>query len=561
MFHNGSKLIVDLYTEFNRIGKKLVSEKRTYHVDECTEIARDYFIISGFLYLIEDEFEEVESPTPFLKLKDARGMFAELWMEYPARSICFHDHSWKRDQTEEKIWEKDLLSTPFSQDADTYFCPPDQVQRTLTRLINEGWTILDHKDRTLELKEGWDLEGEMFTPLSTEKVALFIEPTLKYIPPSDRFKGVLYPYQQVGLNWLSAIYRAKRSGILADEMGLGKTIQVLSFLAHQKQDALTLVIAPTSLLKNWEREALRFVPDLPVTIYQGEIPAFGLLVTSYAMLRIHIQHLEHQHFDNLILDEAQAIKNARSKTAQAAYALKATFRLSLSGTPIENSVKELHSQYNFLGRPLMLRRKKHEVDLDLPEKIETEVYLEMSDEVALEYAAKKQELEARPLELITQLRMTVARGKIDQVVEDIHELAANGDKVLIFSQFTSILKAVRAKLTIPYLYLDGQTTHREKVITQFKEGSVAPFLISLKAGGVGLNLQEADYVLIMDPWWNEAVEDQAISRAHRLGRTKAVIVRRYITSNSIENRVFELKASKKTLAEQTLTLEELWTLV
>lgn len=517
------------------------------------------------MYLIEDEVDEIESPTPFLKLKEPRGMFVELWMDYPKKAICIHDLSWKRDQTEEKIWEADLLLTDYSQDGDAYFCPPHAVQKSLTRLIRDGWKVLDHQNRVVVLQEGWDYDGEMFAPIDAENVGLYIEPKLKEVALNERFKGNLYPYQQEGLNWLYAIFRAQRSGILADEMGLGKTIQVLSFLSLLSQNGRYLIVAPTSLLKNWEHEAGRFLPDLLVHLYHGpdrkDLPKSGMIVTSYALLRLDNEKFRKEIFDVVILDEAQAIKNKASKTAHAAYRLQGQFRLSLSGTPIENSVRELMSQYQFLGRPLMLRRKKCEVDLELPEKVETNVYLEMCDEVALEYQGIKEKLKDKPLELITALRLCIARGKIEKIVLDIHELAENGYKVLVYSQFTSILKAVGEKLNIPYLYLDGATTKRSELVKTFKEGTILPFLISLKAGGTGLNLQEADYVLIIDPWWNEAVEDQAISRAHRLGRTKAVIARRYITQNSIENRVFELKASKKHLAEQTLSQQELLLLI
>ncbi|MCH9614916.1 MAG: hypothetical protein SP1CHLAM54_01320 [Chlamydiia bacterium] len=548
-----------------RVGDKLVSTLRTYQVTDCSEITSDYFIHQGFLYLIEDEIEETVSPTPYLKLKDPRGMFVELWMSYPNREICIHDLSWKRDQTEEKIWEEDLLKTDYSQDGDTYFCSPNDVQKNLTHLINEGWRVLDPQNCEIVLQEGWDLEGEMFAPINHEQVGLYIEPKLKQVTLNKRFKGELYPYQQHGLNWLSAIYHAQRSGILADEMGLGKTVQVLAFLSGLNPQGRYLIVAPTSLLKNWEREAHQFLPDLPVYIHNGPdrgvLPERGMIITSYALLRLDIEQLKQEVFDVIVLDEAQAIKNKASQTAKAAYSLQGKFRLSLSGTPIENSISELMSQYKFLGRPLMLRRKKHEVDLDLPAKVETELYLEMDEKLSGEYQEIKDELKDRPLELITALRMCIARGKIQQVAEDIHELAENGYKVLIYSQFTTILKALREKLSIPSLYLDGSTKDRDDLVTQFKEGQISPFLISLKAGGTGLNLQEADYVLIIDPWWNEAVEDQAISRAHRLGRTKAVIARRYITQNSIENRVFELKASKRHLAEQTLSQEELLSLI
>lgn len=437
--------------------------------------------------------------------------------------------------------------------------------------------------------------------------------------PSAAFRGVLRPYQQEGVNWLAFLYEAGFHGILADDMGLGKTIQVLAFLSRLELDHPILIVLPTSLLFNWRKEFERFLPNIPLTVHHGpnrstDLQKPQVVLTSYATLRLDLELLSAIAWQCVILDEAQVIKNAHTQTAQAVCRLKSRFRLSLTGTPIENHLNELWSHFHFLIpelfdseqdfendlaagasdsrylkrikkkiRPFILRRKKGEVAKDLPEKIEQVVWIEMPPSQRQVYddflsgvrgnllkkvsidGVSKHRMEI--LEAILRLRQICCHpalvstlledaggyesGKLNALLQDIETVVEEGQKVLIYSQFTSMLqliaKEMRNKAT-PFVYLDGSTTDREKVVTQFQEDpAIKLFLISLKAGGIGLNLTAADYVFLYDPWWNEAVENQAIDRVHRIGKKSTVFAKRYVTTDSIEEKMMTLKAHKRSV--------------
>lgn len=443
-------------------------------------------------------------------------------------------------------------------------------------------------------------------------------------PPGPLFRGSLRPYQQAGLDWLNFLYDYGFHGILADDMGLGKTVQVLALLSRIKTDKPVLIVMPTSLIFNWEREIECFLPGSIVRAHRGgeriksteTLQTSQIILTTYATLRIDAPLFEAVQFECVILDESQAIKNAHTQAAQAVFKLRARFRLSITGTPLENRLHEIWSQFRFLIpalfedaktfeaelhtaevdprylkriqkkiRPFILRRKKEDVAPDLPGKIEQTVWIEMSSSQRRLYEqfvsgvksnlVKKMELEGASkhrmeiLETLLRLRQLCCHpllaascfeeeapmesAKMTVLLDDLETVRLEGKKALVYSQFTGMLSLLSKELKRreqPFAYLDGSTVDREKVVRQFQQDPSIPFfLISLKAGGVGLNLTAADYVFLYDPWWNEAAENQAIDRAHRIGRRDTVIAKRYIVLESIEEKMMKLKSHKRLLSE------------
>lgn len=444
---------------------------------------------------------------------------------------------------------------------------------------------------------------------------------LETIPVSPLFKGSLRTYQQVGVDWIMFLYSTGLHGLLADDMGLGKTVQVIAFLASlPKQSLPTLIVVPTSLLVNWQKEITRFYPEATIYLHHGAERSEthwnkDIIITTYSTLRLDSLIFHKREFHCVILDESHLIKNAYTQVAQAVYQVKCQFRLSITGTPIENNLNELWSQFHFLMpgllqnqekfrseiesgtvdprylarirrqiKPFVLRRTKKEVAPELPEKIEQTVWIEMSPEQRQLYdsflagarqnilskvsidGAKKHRLEifeillrlrqicCDPRLVASQLEESTAlpSAKLEAVIEDLMTLANEKAKVLIYSQFTTLLQLLGKELMekgFDYFYLDGQTQNRAAIVDKFQT-CAAPtfFLISLKAGGVGLNLTAADYVILLDPWWNDAAEQQAIDRAHRIGRQEPVIAKRYVVLDTIEEKIMKLKAEKSRLA-------------
>lgn len=460
---------------------------------------------------------------------------------------------------------------------------------------------------------------------------------LKYpiqpIVMGERFKGQLFTYQSQGLNWLAFLEKNQVGGLLADEMGLGKTIQVVAFLSGLEFKQHCLIVVPTSLLFNWKNEFTRFFPSCPIHVHAGQermdalpnVPS--VVLTSYACLRIDQALFTSLDFQLIILDEAQAIKNPDSQIAEVCFQLRAKMRVAITGTPIENRLEDLFSLFCFLNsgllgerkqfqsevlasqvdsrylkrmqkliRPFILRRTKQQVALDLPEKLEQIIWVEMSDpqrDIYEKYLqstrskirSKDTNQRMQILEAILRLRQICAHpqlvdpsiqdlyqssGKFSKVISDLEEIVKEKRKVLFYSQFTSMLHLVKKEAQIrdwKYVYLDGSTKNREQVVSQFQEDDqTLLFFISLKAGGVGLNLTKADYIFLYDPWWNTAVEAQAIDRAHRFGRSDRVIARRYVTALSIEEKIMRLKEHKQQLSQtfiedlsnvETLSLDDL----
>lgn len=454
------------------------------------------------------------------------------------------------------------------------------------------------------------------------------------IAPADApaaFRGVLRPYQREGLAWLHFLREFGLGGCLADDMGLGKTVQVLALLAERRRGRgrrrVSLVVAPKSVVAGWIDEAARFAPALRVLRYEGTnrtalretLAAHDLVVTTYGTLLRDLAQLAEQHFDYAILDEAQAIKNAASRTARAAKLLRADHRLTLTGTPVENHLGELASQLEFLNpgmlgrahgfgavtrgradeesmallqralRPLLLRRTKEQVLPDLPPKTEQTLRCELEGRQRRDYDDLRRHYQASlarridregierskiyVLEALLRLRQAAchpalidrrrageASAKLDLLHERLGEVAAEGHKALVFSQFTSFLAEVRRGLDargIAYEYLDGRTRDRSERIARFEsDPDRTAFLISLKAGGTGLNLTAADYVFLLDPWWNPAVESQAIDRTHRIGQTRPVFAYRIVAADTVEEKILELQERKRALAAGLFASDE-----
>jgi SNF2 family DNA or RNA helicase len=430
--------------------------------------------------------------------------------------------------------------------------------------------------------------------------------------PED-LHGTLRHYQEIGFRWLSFLAKAGLGGILADDMGLGKTLQTLCLLRDTKGPHL--VIAPTSVLHNWKAEAKRFFPSLTVCLYHGPQRELDrkadIVLSSYALLRID-DKLQERKWKTVVLDESQAIKNAESQTAQAAYEIHAEQRFALTGTPVENRLEELWSQFHFVmpgflgGRkhfqdtyarpmefgdavaaetlrrrikPFVLRRLKSEVAPELPPLTEVVLRCSMPDEQRDVYKAVHQAarvaIEAdsgiqtmQVLEHLLRLRQAACHprllpgdhpdvsGKLDLLTSKLKQVIGEGHKALVFSQWTSFLDLISesmAKENLATVRLDGSTKDRAGAVAEFQSEEGPPvFLISLKAGGTGLNLTAADYVFLVDPWWNPAVEAQATDRAHRIGQDKPVIAIRLISEDSVEERILALQAAKKELAEAAL---------
>ncbi len=451
-------------------------------------------------------------------------------------------------------------------------------------------------------------------------------------------KAQLRPYQEQGFQWLWFLHEIGSGGVLADDMGLGKTVQTLALLlAVKNEDSKVegkrkpfkaLIVAPTSVVTNWLREMDKFAPSLRHALWHGaerkerkdELEDADVVVTSYALLRRDEELLKEIDWRYVIVDEAQQIKNPMSATARAAKRLKADRRLALSGTPIENRLSEIWSIFDFVSpgllgpldkfeerysrpidsgdrgaaerlratiHPFILRRTKAEVARDLPEKIETDQFCELTGEQAALYAAVLKEVRAQVmgeverqglarshiqiLAGLTRLRQAACdprllglprefgdedSGKLVALRELVQTCVAGGHRVLVFSQFVSMLQLIKRAMDedgVAYEYLDGSTKDRQACVENFQREDGPPiFLISLKAGGSGLNLTAADTVIHFDPWWNPAVEDQATDRAHRIGQTKVVTNYRLVAKGTIEEKILELGEKKRELVGAVL---------
>ena len=494
-------------------------------------------------------------------------------------------------------------------------------------------------------------------------------PGLREVPVPRGLKAELRVYQQQGLNWMQFLREHDLAGVLADDMGLGKTVQTLAHILAEKEagrlNRPALIVVPTTLVHNWREEARRFAPELKVLVLNGpqrkerfeQIGEHELILTTYALLWRDQKVLAEHDYHLLILDEAQYVKNATTKAAQAIRGLRARHRLCLTGTPLENHLGELWSQFDFLLpgflgsqkdftrrwrnpiekngdgvrrallarriRPFMLRRRKDEVAKELPDKTtivcsvdlegaQRDLYetvrtamqekvraavsaqglarshiivldallklrqvccdprlvrtlkaggeVEQADAAPADKAAGKrgrvEKAEKAEKEKLDKGARAMGSAKLDLLLSMLPELIEEGRRVLLFSQFTGMLALIAEALeeaAIPYVILTGDTVDRVTPVERFQRGDVPLFLISLKAGGVGLNLTAADTVIHYDPWWNPAAENQATDRAHRLGQEKPVFVYKLIAAGSIEEKIVELQEQKAGLADSILS--------
>lgn len=420
---------------------------------------------------------------------------------------------------------------------------------------------------------------------------------------SQHLHATLRPYQREGVLWLQQQRKNSHGCLLADEMGLGKTIQIIAHLCCLGSNRKHLIIAPTSLIYNWQNEVSRFAPHL-----MGQ-----LTFVSYDMLRIHLSNYLSEIYDTIIIDEAQVIKNRQTKKYQAISQLHCKHKIILTGTPIENSIDELWSHFmmlmpsmqslyhrlHILGvqtvpevyvtlsskflKPFILRREKQMVLQDLPERIEKTVYIELSDTERANYqqvhttilhafaSGLSGRISSLALEGLLRLRQACIAPKFQTVLDYLYTFRSEGRQVLLFSQFVSALHELESLLAsegIRFVTLYGDTRNRDIPVRQFlSDSSITVFLISLKAGGVGLNLTSADRVILLDDWWNPAVEDQAMARAHRIGQKHNVLVLRLVCKDTVEEKILQLQDQKRqtvnlfNTTSDKLTLEEIKTLL
>ena len=480
-------------------------------------------------------------------------------------------------------------------------------------------------------EEDWANTDEVFRERS-RRLREFggIEPQ----PLPAGFVGELRPYQKTGYDWLHFLHEYNLGGCLADDMGLGKTVQVLVFLLSQRErnhpQKADLIVLPRSLLVNWQREAARFTPALRILEYHGAdrerdltvLDQYDLVVTTYGIMMRDIQLLRQYHFHYVVLDESQAIKNPAAQTSRAARLLQSDHRLVMTGTPVENSITELWSQFAFINPgmlgsidyfreefaapierksdgdqaqllrkmifPFILRRTKAQVAPELPPRTDRIIYMDMEAGQRKMYNRTRdyyrgmlmglidegkglEDMRFKILEGLLRLRQICNHpalidhdfhgesGKFELLLETLDTLRSEGHKVLVFSQFVEMLKLLRRDLDqrhVPYLYLDGRTTDRQERVDQFQSDANIPFfLISLKAGGVGLNLTAADYVIHVDPWWNPAVEMQASDRTHRIGQDKPVFIYKLIVRESVEEKIVQLQDKKKDMVDQLISTD------
>lgn len=497
----------------------------------------------------------------------------------------------------------------------------DNGEISLHSLTSEALEEFLSAQPDVDIDAAWNTHVSKMTELRA------VEPSL----PAG-INATLRPYQEMGVRWLLRMSTMGAGCCLADDMGLGKTLQALAAMLHRAEEGPSLIVAPTSVCPNWIAEAGRFAPQLKTSVLpssmesrKSHIAALGpndVLIISYGLLqRGEVTNLlAERHWAQVILDEAQAIKNSATARTRSIREIPASWRLALSGTPIENRLEELWSIFHFLNpgllgttrwfqkrflepieknddtdaaeslraitSPFILRRLKNEVLTDLPPKETITIHVELYEPEAALYEALRREITSDLEKLVDQPQITkqnrlhvfaamtrlrrlacnaalgtppqqLPSAKLAACMEIIDELRANGHRALVFSQFVGHLEIVKEALTkrdIPHLYLDGSTpaASRAERVASFQGGVGDIFLISLKAGGVGLNLTAADYVIHLDPWWNPAVLDQATDRAHRIGQQKPVTVYQLVSQGTIEEKIIERHERKRALADSIL---------
>jgi len=603
---------------------------------------------------------------------EKRGWTVQLSPHVGLKPLVFRTDTWNAEMVEEgKGWFN--LSAGFEIDGEKFELQPilatllDNDFLTLTENLHSGQEflvflpdgrglalpvgrfrhilttlgqILDFKftDGPIKLQKldaallAGDQEIEIDVPDDIEKIAERVMSFTKIdkVAIPNGLEATLREYQLDGYYWMQFLTKSGFNGILADDMGLGKTLQTLTHILAEKESGRdggnpSLVVAPTSVVVNWQREAAKFAPSLKVLILQGsqrhrlfsQIVDADIVLSSFALIPRDLKSFKEHHFHQIILDEAQHIKNPSAKISQAVRELKSTHRLCLSGTPIENHLGELWSQFSFLMPgllgtaesfnenyrnpiekdhneekrnllnskvgPLILRRTKHDVAKELPPKTEIlhniELHTEQKDLyetvrstmdkqvrqaiiahggqaqiVFLDALLKLRQICCHPT-LLEQNQNATESAKFDYLIDLLETLRKENHRVLIFSQFTSMLSLIEAHLIaeeVSYLILTGATKDRQSLVERFQGGEGEIFLISLKAGGTGLTLTGADTVIHYDPWWNPAAENQATDRAYRIGQNKPVIVHKLICQETVEERIQQMQKRKNTLADNIL---------
>lgn len=552
----------------------------------------DWFTLDGDIALDEDKVLELRQLVQLFK--QGNGKFITLG------NGQFYKLS-------EKFRQRLAALSHYTDDTDD----PLRVHRLQTPLLEDLVKGVKH----FEADAGWH---EQLKNLSASE-------SLKVTVPKT-LKTDLRGYQTAGFEWLTRLAYWGAGACLADDMGLGKTLQSLALLLHRAADGPALVIAPTSVCLNWQEEIERFAPSLNTKDFSVKdrhalletLVANDIVLCSYGLLQLEGEALANVNWHTVILDEAQAIKNADTKRSKAAHGLKANFKVVTTGTPIENHLGELWNLFQFINpgllgsqtqfsekfanpierhqdqnaraqlkkilTPFVLRRTKSQVLKELPPRTEKVLHVKMSEAEASFYEALRREaldkitntdgpLEQKRMQVLAEImrlrqacchtslveeKSTIDSAKLQLFEQTIEGLLENEHKVLVFSQFVGHLSILRDALKakgVSYQYLDGAVNvqERKKRIQAFQEGEGDVFFISLKAGGVGLNLTAADYVLHMDPWWNPAVEDQASDRAHRIGQRRPVTVYRFIVEHSIEDKILALHHQKRDLASSLLS--------
>ena len=523
------------------------------------------------------------------------------------------------------------------KDGDFLLLDSPELETSLEVLRNLNANVRTMKDASIHVER--NLAGYLNSLLRSEEyhakvddsVAAFADSIQnpKEYPIPGIIRADVRPYQKVGYYWMKNLESYGMGGILADDMGLGKTLQSVMYLASLPEDSLSIVICPSSLMFNWKDEIENFAPGLPCTVICG-IPeersslvshaGRGILITSYPLLRRDMALYRNLHFAAVIIDEAQNIKNSTSLNAMNVKKLQADTHFALTGTPIENSLSEIWSIFDFLMpgylfhhpkfiseyekpilnedtkklqqlnlriRPFILRRMKKDVLNELPDKTEEKILIDLTEKQKKLYAAYlehyKGELnleddefiehnQIQILSVLMRLRQICCHpatfldnydgdsAKMDLLIELLQNALNSGHRVLVFSQFTSMLELIRKaldNLSIPYFSLEGKTKidARNQAVKRFNEGERSVFLISLKAGGTGLNLIGADTVIHMDPWWNPAVEEQATDRAYRIGQHKNVHVIKILSKDTIEEKIYRLQKKKQSLADSVIDVK------
>jgi len=553
----------------------------------------NWFAMSGQLRLDQDTVIELRDL--LTRLKNSRSRFIEIGDgQFLALTQEFR----------RRLEEMNIYSEGFSEEDEEEILIHPLAAMPLEKLALKAKTETDRgwRDQLERIRQAQDFKPELPSTLQAE----------------------LRDYQREGFDWLARLAAWGVGGCLADDMGLGKTLQSLAIILKNATDGPSLVVAPTSVSNNWMSEVTKFTPTLTIRTLAArdregiirDLGPFDLLITTYTLLQQEEELLTQVQWQTVILDEAQAIKNAATKRSRAAMALQSRFKLITTGTPIENHLGELWNLFHFINpgllgsltsfnerfaipierfqdrdarlklkkliRPFILRRIKSQVLDELPSRTEVTLDVEMSPEETVFYEALRQnaidilesnkEKKGRHLQILTEImklrqaccnprlldpNSSIRSAKLEVFSSLVEELIESRHKVLVFSQFIGHLQIIRSYLEnqgISYQYLDGSTSSklRRERVEAFQAGQGDVFLISLKAGGLGLNLTAADYVIHMDPWWNPAIEDQASDRAHRIGQTRPVTIYRLVCKSTIEEKIVKLHQEKRDLAGSLL---------